>query len=98
MHEEDRERRHADIGDRIGRVDPPALVGEAFAALAQVAEEGFEALHTDVEPETEPLANPLSVRPGRLSSDCGGSDSVNPSPIIRRQMRLRFVRIENCCR
>ena len=80
LHEEDRERRHTDIGDRIGRVDPPALVGEACAALAQVAEEGFEALHMDLESEIEPLANPLSGRAGRLSSHCGGSDSVNRSP------------------
>ena len=63
LHEEDRERRHADIGDRIGRVDPPALVGEACAALAQVTEEGFEALHMDLESETGPPENPLSGRP-----------------------------------
>ena len=51
------------MGDRIGRVDPPALVGEAFAALAQVTEEGFEALQMDLESQTGPPENPLSGRP-----------------------------------
>jgi hypothetical protein len=33
LHEEHRERRHADIGDRIGHVYPPPLVGECHTGL-----------------------------------------------------------------
>jgi hypothetical protein len=58
LHKEHRERGHPDIGDRIDRVHPPALVGERLAALAQAAEKGLEVFHPLVESYPAPVSEP----------------------------------------
>ena len=76
LHEEHRERRHGDIGDRIGGVHAPALVGEPLEALAQAADEGIEALHPDVESYLGRVANRGFRGPMLIVPNCGNLDSV----------------------
>jgi len=48
-HEEHRERRHADVADRIRHVRPVTLVREHLTARAQTLDQGWEANHASVE-------------------------------------------------
>ena len=58
LHEEHRERRHADVGDPVGPVAPAARVGKALATPAQGAEQGFQAVH----PPDESYSAAVSIR------------------------------------
>ncbi len=66
LHEENRERHHSDICDRIDRIDPTALGAEAFAALPQFVDQALEMLRANFEPETAAFANPLSRGSGAI--------------------------------
>ena len=70
LHEERRERRHCDVGDRIRRIDPPAFVGERLAALPQPADQEFQASHTHLQAHPGRLANPRSEDFERLMVVC----------------------------
>jgi hypothetical protein len=59
LHEEHRERRHADITDRIGHVRSVTRVRERLAARAQALDQALEAVHAWV----ESYRLPVSIEP-----------------------------------
>jgi hypothetical protein len=104
LHEEDRERRHADVGHRIDGVLPPARVREALEASAKTAKKVTQDVHPDGESyRTGDSEAPIASGPRNCSS-CDVSDSpraglappmacrVEPNQLLQS----RFVRIENC--
>jgi hypothetical protein len=87
LHEEHRERRHADIADPIGSVAPAPRVGKALATPAQGAEQGFQAVHTWGESYSRAVSiRPISCR-GPLCRHCGKQDSPHcrEAPATERQ-------------
>ena len=94
LHEEGRERRHADIRHGIGLVRPVTFVGERFAGLAQVAEQGFKAVHTETESYLRPVPEPpIGGVPRIFAQVCllRLSSCLGLTPVATR------FRIENCC-
>ncbi len=58
LHEEHRERRHADVAHSIGRVDASPLVRQSVQAAAQRFEQGLEQTHDSHESDFWVPANP----------------------------------------
>ena len=69
------------------------LVGEGSRALAQAAEEGIEALHSDVGSQFGCVADRGFRDPMQISPQCGSLDSVEAvSPPGYRHQTLRRLR------
>src|SRR5277367_5962246 len=103
-HEEQRERRQADVGHAVvaGAARSLALVGKTGADRVQLGDEGLDHTHTDVESTSEPQYKknlPNAV------ADCHETHNMwqigLSSPTIRGfspgQIRTRLNRIENRC-
>ena len=86
LHEKDRERRHRDVGHRIGGILPPTAVWEALEALAKTAEQGAQALHLDVESYWVGVSQSPQPPMPRIFPQCGNFDApLAPSALLCRQ-------------
>ena len=103
LHEEHRERRHADVADRIGLVHPMTPVGERSAARAQVLDQGLKADHARVESYFAPVSVGSIDARSRIFAQLWLSRLTRVRACTGRHLqsgtaldRLRLGRIENC--
>ena len=94
LHEEHRERGHADVGDPIGRVAPAAWVGKGLATPGQGAEQGVQAVHPPYNWYSASVSIPESGAAGRLA-DRWQSGLTPGTGGGRYRAPMRLSRIEN---
>jgi hypothetical protein len=75
LHEKHRERRDADIGDRIGQVRPMTLVRERLTASTQAGDQGAQAVHQAVESDFRPFRKSHFAAGRGFPMRCGFGDS-----------------------